>query len=280
MQALSEFFRQQSRVVIVIVGLLLIAITGLIDYAAGPELTFALFYVLIVAGVAWFTDPVTGLAASAIATIVWSFAEGPGLELSHWGAWLWNAGVRFGFFALVLYLLNALQTLVRRIETQALHDPLTGLENRRGFMQAAAHEVNRSKRYGHFFSIAYIDIDDFARVNDQHGYKGGDEVLRQVAESLRRNLRVTDMVARLDGDEFALLLPLTDTRQAPFVIDKVSAHLRSVQEVQGWPVSFSIGVVSFARAPLSVDEALTLADDAMYAAKKNGKGGVCYTRWE
>jgi diguanylate cyclase (GGDEF)-like protein len=166
------------------------------------------------------------------------------------------------------------------METLALHDPLTDLQNRRGFLQTTAQEVNRIKRYGHPFSIAYVDIDNFALVNDQYGHKGGDDVLRKVAEALRRNLRVTDTVARLDGDEFALLLPLTDTRQVPFVIDKVRAHLRSVQQAGGWPVTFSIGVVSFVRAPLSVDEAITLADDAMYAAKKNGKDSVCYTRWE
>jgi diguanylate cyclase (GGDEF)-like protein/PAS domain S-box-containing protein len=153
-------------------------------------------------------------------------------------------------------------------------DPLTGLPNRRAFMEFAEIEKERSRRYSHSFGLAYLDLDGFKKINDTLGHAAGDMVLVTVAKVLRSNLRASDMVARLGGDEFAILLPETDPVAAKKVMSKLQELLRSAMRAGGWKVDFSIGLASFLDAPESVDYIIRLADELMYSVKSSGKGAL------
>lgn len=116
----------------------------------------------------------------------------------------------------------------------------------------------------------YLDIDNFKTVNDTQGHSEGDHLLRQVASTLTTAVREIDTVARLGGDEFGLLLPETGGDAAVTVATKISAGLK-VQVEQHWPVTFSIGMVTYLTAPESADEMIRVADTLMYEVKDSGK---------
>jgi diguanylate cyclase (GGDEF)-like protein len=168
-----------------------------------------------------------------------------------------------------------LHHVVRR---QALTDELTGLVNRRRFIEALDAEIARASRLGDTLSVLVADLDDFKRINDRFGHPAGDEALRTFAELLRAQLRAIDTAARLGGEEFGILLPGTDLQGALMVGERIRAHLADrtiLQEGVGGPglgLTTSIGVVQYRSG--SHDELLRRADAALYRAKEQGKNRV------
>lgn len=155
-------------------------------------------------------------------------------------------------------------------------DHLTGLANRRSFEESFELECKRSRRYHRPITLVYMDLDNFKKVNDGQGHHTGDEVLVAVAATLRSNLRATDCVARIGGDEFAILLPETNEDASRIILKKLDAVLQELLAGTNWPIGFSFGVVTFP-APLdSLEEMLGRADKLMYDAKHSGKGAILY----
>jgi diguanylate cyclase (GGDEF)-like protein len=179
-----------------------------------------------------------------------------------------------GFFLLVNYTVSSLKTSLERERDMARTDYLTRVANSRYFSEVASQEIKRAGRYQHPFTVAYLDIDDFKQVNDRWGHSTGDELLGLVAHTIRNNIRSTDAVARLGGDEFALLLPETGYDAAAVVVQKVYLSLLAAMGGKAWPVTFSIGVVTFRTPPDSVDGMLKVADAFMYSVKHSGKNRI------
>ncbi|RLS51213.1 MAG: GGDEF domain-containing protein [Planctomycetota bacterium] len=167
-------------------------------------------------------------------------------------------------------LVNRLQTTIEMAHTAAGTDSLTGLLNRSGFCDQISHELNRGKRQGSGLAIAFIDCDNFKLFNDSHGHLDGDELLIATGRRLRQSLRSYDSVARMGGDEFALLLPEITPEHSDIVARRVHDQLRAMARDAGWQVTFSMGMVVFPY-PRSVDEMLRKADEAMYDVKHTGK---------
>jgi diguanylate cyclase (GGDEF)-like protein/PAS domain S-box-containing protein len=165
------------------------------------------------------------------------------------------------------------QALEREREL-ARTDVLTRLSNRRAFYEAAENERQRSLRHGHPLTLAYVDVDNFKKVNDTLGHATGDELLVTVADGLRQHLRASDTVGRLGGDEFAILLPETTAQGAESVVRKLSEVLLQEMKSRHWPVSFSIGVATFLHNPPSLDEMIRSADELMYTVKRDGKNKI------
>jgi diguanylate cyclase (GGDEF)-like protein len=119
-----------------------------------------------------------------------------------------------------------------------------------------------------------MDIDNFKIINDRYGHQTGDVLLVWVAKTIRKNLRATDYVARVGGDEFALLLPETGAEAGQFVLYKLQRMLLDLMQKNNWPVTFSIGAATFVAEPESLDQMIQSADDLMYSAKRNGKNRI------
>jgi diguanylate cyclase (GGDEF)-like protein/PAS domain S-box-containing protein len=177
-----------------------------------------------------------------------------------------------------LYILTQVQDiserkeLSRRLEYFVDHDFLTGLFNRRHFEQELTKETDRVARYGAPGAVIVIDLDNFKDVNDTFGHKAGDDVLKGVAGLLRERLRQTDIVARIGGDEFAVLLPQTDAGHAQRVAEELVKALgrqTAVLADQAIHITASIGVTMF--DGLTDIEMLAYADLAMYEAKEAGR---------
>jgi diguanylate cyclase (GGDEF)-like protein len=139
-------------------------------------------------------------------------------------------------------------------------------------------EITRARRYNRPLTLLYIDLDNFKQVNDAFGHETGDELLVEVAATIRCNVRATDLVARLGGDEFALLLTETNREAGLVVTNKLRETLLRAMQERNWPVTFSIGVVSFTVPPASVEEMVKQADEVMYSVKQRGKNSIAAAR--
>jgi diguanylate cyclase (GGDEF)-like protein len=154
------------------------------------------------------------------------------------------------------------------------HDGLTGLLNRRGFEQDLAEQLSRARRYGERAAVMLVDIDHFKQVNDALGHRAGDSALEAVARAFRHRLRKTDVIARLGGDELAVLLPHADDEVAKTVaeelrstISELRLHLGGDREVH---LSVSVGAALLDRDSGAQEDVLAAADQTMYQAKFRG----------
>ena len=166
------------------------------------------------------------------------------------------------------------------LELQARTDPLTGLFNRRHFMPLAENELARAIRYRGSLSAIMLDIDHFKRINDTRGHRTGDLVLQHLAKLAKLTLRDVDIVGRLGGEEFAILLPQTGIDQALEVADRLRQAIAEseVMPDAGLPLRYtaSLGVACVTQGvQTNVDALLNEADQALYAAKKAGRNRVC-----
>jgi diguanylate cyclase (GGDEF)-like protein/PAS domain S-box-containing protein len=173
----------------------------------------------------------------------------------------------------------ALQESVALLRHHAHHDALTGLPNRVMFEEKLQQAVAAADRHGRPFAVLFLDLDGFKAINDDLGHASGDVVLIEVARRLRRSLRVNDMLARIHGDEFVVILPeMSELHEAGSLAQKL-LHVVSVPiEVGGTTVSAqaSIGVALYPNDGANPRALLRAADSAMYQAKLKGKNGVSY----
>jgi diguanylate cyclase (GGDEF)-like protein len=159
----------------------------------------------------------------------------------------------------------------------ALTDPLTGLSNRRHLIQQLDREFTRAKRYQRPLSLVYLDLDGFKSMNDRFGHIFGDEILAGVALQMRSVLRSADMLARIGGDEFAVLLPETELRGALRVAEKLRKSLAAYSRRLGPALptlTFCAGVAQLQEDDQSIDGLLGRADKAQYRAKDSGKDKI------
>jgi len=219
------------------------------DILFGSEISFSLFYLARVCIATWYASGLSGLGTAMLCAGMWLLADkASGYRYSHAFIPYWNAFVRFVFFIIVSHLLAQMKKKLLSEEEFADVDQLTSVFNTRGFYERAEAEVARCRRYARPFSISYIDLDNFKKVNDEHDHETGDRLLQTVAGAMKENTRKTDIVARLGGDEFAVLMPETGYETSAEAVDKIKAILVSKMKKDEWPVTFSIGTVTFETA--------------------------------
>jgi len=169
--------------------------------------------------------------------------------------------------------------LLQELEHQAKSDFLTGLANRRHFLELAELEIARAQRYDNWLSMLMMDIDFFKNINDTYGHKAGDLVLQKFATICKNILREIDVIGRMGGEEFAILLPETAGERALEVAQRLRQEIENTRVVwdnQDQPIQFtvSIGVATMATPQASVESILQEADTALYQAKNTGRNSV------
>lgn len=161
---------------------------------------------------------------------------------------------------------------------QAHTDHLTGFNNRGHFMQQAEHELKRAVRYGGVLSIFMMDVDHFKKINDTYGHKVGDLVLQKLAAVCRDTLRTVDIIGRVGGEEFAILLPETTEQEAIRVAERLRLAIANAKIPlgHGLPLSItvSIGITSLMSKDDNIDVLLSVADKALYEAKNTGRNRI------
>ncbi|MDT7809980.1 MAG: hypothetical protein QOJ70_3793 [Acidobacteriota bacterium] len=277
---LNTFLERRSRRFVITAALLLVSLLGLADYLNGPDVSLLIFYVVPVFIAAWYAGRGAGFLVCAASGLAW-FAVAYATS-EHFSSPLiayWNALVHLGSTLILAHLVASFRRSLSHESELARTDYLTGSFNGRSFTEAAEAEINRARRHNHIFSVAFMDVDDFKLINDRLGHSAGDRLLRLVADTVRRSVRAIDVVARLGGDEFAVLMPETDERAAQVVIRRVRRQLLEAARTEGWPVTFSAGLITWVEPPSGVDEMLRAADEMMYSAKRHGKNTVRHTVW-
>jgi len=257
-----------------------IGLLGIIDTLTGNEITFSLFYMAPIVVVTWAVHQEAGLLMSLLSALTLLGAEiAAGQTYSSPTIYVWNTLIRAVFYIIVTYLVAELHKARREEQLAARTDFVTGAATARYFHELLQMEMNRIHRYPHPITVVYIDIDNFKLVNDLFGHKIGDEVLRNIADELKTQLRRTDIVARVGGDEFALLLPSTHQPEAKVVISKVRTNLAETMKQRNWPVTLSMGAVTCVSPPHSPEQLLNMADELMYQVKNSTKNDVRFFTW-
>ncbi|HJW02272.1 MAG TPA: GGDEF domain-containing protein [Azospira sp.] len=193
---------------------------------------------------------------------------------------------RWGVALLILFIAttgSAVLKLVRSLHTQLTRqadlDFLTGIPNRRHFMELAERELKRSRRYGTPTSLALVDLDLFKNINDTHGHQVGDRVLQAFASVCRQTLRDSDLFGRIGGEEFAILLPSTGIDEAGEVVERVRKAVAAAPLPGGTSTALAItasfGMVEQSSAGDDLQNLLRQADTALYRAKENGRNQIC-----
>jgi diguanylate cyclase (GGDEF)-like protein len=278
LRTLDQHLDRLTRPKILVLAACGVLIVGGVDYVTGYEVGMSLFYLGPVAIAAWYAGRRVGSAIAVLSCISWYTADlAAGNQYSHPAIPVWNAFIRLGFFYITGSLLTALRESLRAQQQLARTDGLTGLYVRREFDSRLKHDLAMAQRRNGALTLAYVDLDDFKTVNDTHGHAGGDRLLRAIARVLRSSVREVDTVARIGGDEFALILPDTDGRGAQQAISKLTCELHEALGATDFGVTCSIGVVTFLDSATSPEHAVAAADELMYQVKHKGKGAVAFS---
>lgn len=178
------------------------------------------------------------------------------------------------FFIIVFGLIMAIYQ--HKLKSNAELDYLTKIYNRNKFYELIEKEAKSSKRYKYDSSVMLMDIDYFKKVNDTYGHEWGDQVLKELSSQILQNIRENDVFARWGGEEFVLLLPHTNKDGALKAAEKIRLLIEKSESPKLKGITISIGVTSIDSANYDIDNAIKLADEAMYCAKRNGRNQVCF----
>jgi diguanylate cyclase (GGDEF)-like protein len=216
-----------------------------------------------------------------LSTFIWYLVDigSSGHPYSNPFAPYWNSIIRMGLFLITVQLLIQLKASLNTEKELSRTDNLTGAMNGRGFTEAAEKLFELGARHHRPTSIAYIDLDNFKKVNDEFGHFEGDKVLQTVGGILLNTVRKSDVVGRLGGDEFSIVLPETNEIGAKSTFLKLKNDLTDAMKQHSWPIGFSIGVVSFDLPPTRLDEAIRSADELMYHVKRHGKNDILFKHY-
>lgn len=164
--------------------------------------------------------------------------------------------------------------LARLREQHSITDPLTGLVNRRGALEAMRREVARARRHGHPICVAFVDVDHFKKVNDTYGHAVGDRVLVAIADTLTSSVRREDVVARWGGEEILLVLPDVNLEQATQLADRARENVATMAHPELPPVTVSVGVAQLGVETDAIEAGVANADMKLYEAKNAGRNCV------
>ena len=260
---------------ILLASVALVLLLAHLHTLTGLAYEFHVFFAAPLALVAWFLGLRSGLAAAILVVALWLRADQMlGGDQAAAMPLMLNGLARLSIYCTGVWLLVQLRNLLDAETRLAREDTLTHLPNRREFFELGRQSLAQARREGTPITAAFIDLDRFKEVNDKRGHAAGDALLACVADGLSARLRTSDIAGRIGGDEFALLLPGMDGASAKAYIEDLRHRLLQAMSGRQWPVTFSIGVASYARAPADLDGLLAEADSLMYEVKNGGRNRV------
>jgi diguanylate cyclase (GGDEF)-like protein len=264
----GSIMRPWQRRVLVGVCVIWVVALGVLQYATGPEYALSILYLVAIMVATWYAGLRAGIVLSVLSALSWLLVDASQLErFSGPTVPLLNETFRFIVFLVVTFVLAKLHTSMQEVEALAMTDPLTGVPNRRAFFEVAGHLTTACLRSDQPVSLIFLDADNFKSINDTLGHQEGDELLRCAAATIQQHLRDSDLVARVGGDEFLVLLPNTGRGEAAGVTEKLAHYLQDAMDEHGWQVTFSFGVATQEEPGGEIHDLVRRADGLMYEAK-------------
>ncbi|HET6631923.1 MAG TPA: GGDEF domain-containing protein [Rhodanobacteraceae bacterium] len=240
-----------------------------------------LVLVPIAASPVWLTqrDFVLGTVACLLgpACLCWMLVPGPLVAVQYVVFMLLSLGLSLVIHVFMTRQLQAQLVLEQRLRIIAGTDDLTGIASRGRFFRLAREQVASSRRDYQVLGALYLDVDHFKRLNDEFGHAAGDHALVALAGTLRANLRAGDIIGRIGGEEFAVLLPGMDQGQATATAERLRVATAALP-IHGGPITISVGVAALRRDDETPEALLDRADDALRQAKREGRNRVCTAR--
>lgn len=263
----------QSVAIFAVLSLVEVGI-ALLDIATAREFALSYLYLVPIMVGAWYGGRICGVGIAIFSVVEWFILAGKLVPNADASTIIVGTLIRFVIYVPLAVIVARLRKALIHEKKLARTDALTGAANSRTFHEQTELEVRRASRSSQPLTIAYVDLDNFKDINDQFGHLVGDKVLRIVVDVMRRSIRATDIVARLGGDEFALLLPDTGFDGARTILRKLHVTIQAEMDRRGWPITSSIGAVSFLAPPADVALLIQEADKRLYIAKEKGKNRV------
>lgn len=245
-----------------VVLLLLIALVAL-DYRIGADISLATFYLLPAGLAMWVLGRAAGLAVAVTSALCWTVVQQVAPNAGVPLAAVWDLASHVLMFLLAAIGLSAFRAAYVHERRLARVDEVTGLPNRHAFVARAELELVRAQRLGRPLTMAFLDMDDFKLLNDRLGHAAGDGALAAIGLELAGAVRAVDLVARIGGDEFAVLLPELDGPGAAAAVGRIHAALS---------LSCSAGCVTWITPPTQTNELFRASDRLMYEVKRERKG--------
>lgn len=266
-----------GELLIVTVALLTIVGIGAADIYLGHEISLSVLYLLPVAATTWYVGKQAGwiICAASTGAIVGEHLLS-GYNAQNPIAAAWSAIVHLIFMLSFIWLFSRLREMLELQEKLATIDPLTGVMNRRAFMERLTFVFRFAEREKLPVTLIYIDVDNFKQINDRYGHAEGDRILRCIGDSLIRSTRKSDLVCRLGGDEFVVVLPDSSGWHARDCARKLQHTLSSSLGSPPVTPTCSIGCVTFMTPPTDMETALAAGDSMMYRVKRRGKNQIAF----
>ena len=253
--------------------------TGMV-YGIGGYMYFILMPLLMLQGLTLRVNLIYDLGAALIPHFLSLLGIVQGFQHSQYAILIWPAV----FMAAIAQYATEVEYfqryhLKRILEASANTDPLTGVSNRRHFMERAGEEIKRAKRLSGSLVFLMMDIDFFKKINDKYGHPSGDKVIKALASTSKRQIREIDLLGRLGGEEFAVLLVDTDLKNGRLVAERIRTAIEQERvEDAGADIRFTVSIgVAVLQDDCDIDTVLLRADEGLYRAKKKGRNRVCYS---
>ncbi|WP_133129704.1 GGDEF domain-containing protein [Legionella yabuuchiae] len=247
---------------------ILTAIIGYIDFLIGTEFSSALFYFAPIFIAAWYLDRNISIMIALFCAASWATNDYLLHNYLYKASYFWNSLMRLFIFMIIALLVSSLRKSLDEINVLANVDPLTGAKNHRFIYAFLYNQIAEFKRSNLEFSIIYFDVDNFKEINDRYGHDQGDEALKIIVNKCQENIHKHDIIGRVGGDEFIIVLPETKLNDAEKLYKRIFKDISLVKKP--FSIRLSAGIASYDSSAYSLDELLKTADMLMYSSKKNG----------
>jgi len=271
---LMSRLEQTSKRAIAAFGVVLVIFIGVVDFATGLELHLMFFYLLPIALVSWFVNRRTGILIAALCTLTWLLANHVGgRRYSSDLITLWNFSMRAAVSIVIASSISQLRTMLDQISDVANRDFLTGLPNGRAFYNLTGHEMERA--FGlEPMALAFVDVEGLKWINHRFGYATGDQMLCTIAHAIRESVARPELVGRIGGTSFAILLPNAGSEEARFVLEKIQSKLKDQRKRYAQPVTFFISAIACTKAPRNIAELMHEAELRMIRMKNGSRDAL------
>ncbi len=270
-QQLLKLLEQRSKRSMALLAMGVTLLVGFLDFATGTEIHFLIFYLVPIALASWYVNRNTGIYLSVMCSLVWVVADsldGRGYS-SSWIAG-WNFLMRTGAFIIFSLSLSQLRAKFDALSELARRDFLTGLPNGRAFYELTAGEMERA--FGlEPLTLAFIDLAGFKWINHRLGYATGDQMICTIAHAIRQHVPRPDLVGRIGGTSFAVLLPKIGSDGANSILEQVHSVLKEERRKYAQPITFFISAIACTKAPQSIAELMHEAETQMTRMKGGTK---------